>query len=885
VLVACLDMQKSRPFLVAILVGTCLIGCVIARAGNKSDSVALASGETLYHGKPLSFWVDLLDKGDALDVEESIAVIVEIGPEAKAALPGLAKALKAEAPSVRFKAAIALWKVGRQGTEAVPALREELQDSKSGSRQQAIQIVTEIGPDAALLSPQLVTALADKIARIRESAADALEQIGPGAAPALAEGLSHSDAKIRLQCATILRHLSPSAAQAGTQKLTAALKDEVGQVRLAAAGALWRLDRQGDLIAPVLLSLLDENDKAVRKEAAELLCAIRPRPKEATLGFSILLKDVDPFVRVMAAWALWDIGENPTRYLPVLLELIKDRKAGFVRVRAAELLARMGPKAKEALPLLIEEVKSKAPPNPLPLQDLMAVIGKDGMLPLLEIVQGNDLGASQSAGTLLAALGEEPVQHLLKLTKHSNANVRNVAVRVIGMIGRASSDAVPTLIAMVQTEKDDIARATLLRALGDIGPKAEAAVPVLLTALKHKQSLIRQAAFDSLWRIGMDAKTLLPVLDDLTKDSDPYVRGRSVEWRLRQDGDKKKAVEACVKMLSDKPFRYHALDNLLRWFDNRGESNGELALLYQNAVPNLTEALQDTNPSVRRLAADCIARLGPSAKTALPALTASLSDKDLNVRLATAEAIRQLRGDGKVVVDAVLKDLQASDIGTATRAHNAIARFGKEAKSAAMKLREQLNGRSLDHRILAADTLAAVDPNQRETCIHVLLEALSSKTWSRIRAAQALCKVDGVKPRYLDVFIVALTDTDHGIRQQAVFAIADLASSGKGAANALSLLRNDEVPYVRLHAARALWKVGSLGNAMDALIAALKDGSSMEGRRMAAEFLGEMGSDAKDAVPVLLIALTDPLAGVRGRAAESLIKIDPQAAAKAGLVW
>jgi HEAT repeat protein len=47
--------------------------------------------------------------------------------------------------------------------------------------------------------------------------------------------------------------------------------------------------------------------------------------------------------------------------------------------------------------------------------------------------------------------------------------------------------------------------------------------------------------------------------------------------------------------------------------------------------------------------------------------------------------------------------------------------------------------------------------------------------------------------------------------------------------------------------------------------------------------LGYFGPAARSAVPLLLVALKDPIDEVRHGAAEALKKIDPAAAAKAGL--
>jgi hypothetical protein len=62
------------------------------------------------------------------------------------------------------------------------------------------------------------------------------------------------------------------------------------------------------------------------------------------------------------------------------------------------------------------------------------------------------------------------------------------------------------------------------------------------------------------------------------------------------------------------------------------------------ALPALTRALNDVHPSVRRLAASTIGRLGPKVPTAALEKAAA-EDPDGDVRDAAASAIRKIRGE------------------------------------------------------------------------------------------------------------------------------------------------------------------------------------------------------------------------------------------------
>jgi HEAT repeat protein len=90
----------------------------------------------------------------------------------------------------------------------------------------------------------------------------------------------------------------------------------------------------------------------------------------------------------------------------------------------------------------------------------------------------------------------------------------------------------------------------------------------------------------------------------------------------------------------------------------------------------------------------------------------------------------------------------------------------------------------------------------------------------------------------------------------------------------------DRNPLVRLVAAESLWKIDPEDRrAVAALAAGLKE----RAWHLAAEMLGRVGKDAKMALPALVGALKDREMVVRLAAARALLRIDPKAAAKAGV--
>jgi hypothetical protein len=181
---------------------------------------------------------------DAALREAARTALAPVGANTKAAIPPLAKALKAEAVQVRAGAAAALYWIAPAAEAAVPALSEALGDMDRRVRRLSGLALARIGPGARSAVPALMEALKDQDARVRAAAADALKGIGPparSAVPALMEALKDPDLRVRAAAANGLAAIGPGA-QAATRALIEALRTRNEEVHLAAAEALKKID-------------------------------------------------------------------------------------------------------------------------------------------------------------------------------------------------------------------------------------------------------------------------------------------------------------------------------------------------------------------------------------------------------------------------------------------------------------------------------------------------------------------------------------------------------------------------------------------------------------------------------------------------------------------
>src|SRR4051794_35365002 len=115
-------------------------------------------------------------------------------------------------------------------------------------------------------------------------------------------------------------------------------------------------------------------------------------------------------------------------------------------------------------------------------------------------------------------------------------------------------------------------------------------------------------------------------------------------------------------------------------------------------------------------------------------------------------------------------------------------------------------------------------------------------------------------------------------RLAAIALVVVCIGCGKSARRLQEELKASESP-TRVHAVHALQeKQKDAAVAVPALVGALEDEDPFV-RRDAARALGKFGSAAKDAVPSLVSKLSDREPGVRKAATQALQKIDPTAVA------
>jgi hypothetical protein len=173
------------------------------------------------------------------------------------------------------------------------------------------------------------------------------------------------------------------------------------------------------------------------------------------------LADRRSWRRATAAYVLGDMASNAA--IPPLLDALTDDERE-VRAAAARALGRLG--ASEAVEPLVYALASRRVPKTV-------------------------------AGQALLAIGPSAVAGLRKLATHPDAEVRAVAIELIGLLGDAAE--APELVERLRDTSAEV-RAKAARALGRLG--ADEAAAELRVALDDRIPFVRVAAAFALGAIG-----------------------------------------------------------------------------------------------------------------------------------------------------------------------------------------------------------------------------------------------------------------------------------------------------------------------------------------------------------------------------------------------
>lgn len=199
------------------------------------------------------------------------------------------------------------------------------------------------------------------------------------------------------------------------------------------------------------------------------------------------LEDPNSRIRLAALAAFFWIGPDAASALPAVAKLLED-PSGAVRFRAVQTLAKMGPSRKQAVPDLIRLFDQNAS-DPESEKDA----------PICEI-------AIQTLGTM-GTDASAAVPELKRLWKDPDISARG-RLELAMALWRIDADLsiIPWFMNQLEAAQDFPTCHFIIQSLGEIGPKAKDAVPLIVEKMRDRR-LARNFFGRDLTQVGQAALT------------------------------------------------------------------------------------------------------------------------------------------------------------------------------------------------------------------------------------------------------------------------------------------------------------------------------------------------------------------------------------------
>lgn len=385
------------------------------------------------------------------------------------------------------------------------------------------------------------------------------------------------------------------------------------------------------------------------------------------------------------------------------------------------------------------------------------------------------------------------------------------AVDGLGSIGPDARSATPKLVGLLGDEDPEI-RWRAARALGAIGVDAAAAVPELTKALGDEKPLVRAQAAYALGHMGDAAKPSVTEIVKVVMDEDPLVRRAALRALDRLKPDREITIPLFAKMLEEAP--PEVVVAVLH----------SMAEMGKDALPAISDALD--RKASRYWACLVAGEIGPDAAPLVPKLQVLAQDKEEEeTRMQAILALGSIGPAAKAAVPTIIEQFTADEHNAIryAAAHALASIGGKEAKDVLQK---------------------AVDDNFGEKGDQFLL----------VSAARALAKLfpedKAIEKQAVEIFIDGLNSDDRNVRQASVQSLAESKAPSELVAPAMvgAIAKADEDTIRDV--------VGMLSSMGAAAVPRVKNGlANAKLRGYAAVILGNIGPDAKAAMPELVAAL------------------------------
>lgn len=525
-----------------------------------------------------------------------------LGEFGEEAVPILINALTSEDLEAKKTAMRALGDIGPDAAAAVPQLAKLLHDEQT--RRPAARALGEIGPGAINAIEDLIEAFSyeDRNASLLPLSA-AAAKLGPEAIPSLLEALEEDDDwGVRRHAVRALGNMRPCPEQAIRALSKAAVQDEEPIVRRDAVFFIGHIGPWAVSGVPFVTSALKDSDEAVRSEAIDAMGRLAPLggKEAADVLMEILRAELNKDGAYHAvSETLSHMGRHGSQVVPTLLEMLPSgtRRSVPYPYYVLEALVNLGPHGAEAFEMLLTQ---------------------------LDHDRWDVRAAAATALGNMGPMAEPAVEDILPLLNDEESErVRICAALALGRIGRPLHLILPALGKMAESDyPDDFSAdvpAAALAALAAMGPDAAEQAPVVRRIMRNNEELRIQAAHTLLSISPNDAEAMAHLLANTHREA--FVRGVDQQagalMALGLLGLRADYIDRAVVRSMDSDYPPNRIWAAFAWQRTHPESERGLDILRQ--------AMRSTDSRQHAMAGKAIAWLGEGAEPMLEDLLLAIS--------------------------------------------------------------------------------------------------------------------------------------------------------------------------------------------------------------------------------------------------------------------
>jgi HEAT repeat protein len=564
-------------------------------------------------------------------------------------------------PRVQRSAAYSLKSIGPDPQQSAAALIEALKSANPYVRRHAAMAIGEfhVAPEAT--APALIEILVDPDPTVREHATAALAKLGLAAFPAINKALNSDDSAPSKSKRDPVPLVADYAAAALTEMGPEVIPLLIAESREGFDDPLlYVLQQQSAAATAELTKYLRSARADDRRWAAQTLAAVGPAGTAASLALIPLLHDTSLDVRSAATETLGSFGRSAAGPAAAAVAQNLTSNNGDLVKDSLEALRVFGPLTKEACRSIAAQLDRPRPADRYKVIETLAAACRGDVnvtRALTRSLRDPDAAVRSAAMTALGKMGPPAAAILARHLRDADPTARAAAARGLAIMGPDAVPAVPALALTLQ-DSDRNVKAAAADALSAIGPGAAAAAPVVVKSLERTDFGDPAVLVDILGHIGAARPEVAPTLVQIIlSKGDTEIAGRAAN-ALTHIGAA--AVPALIEALNGPadascpavkvvraigPAAAPSAPSLVRLLSDRNHTlcpavlPALAAILGDQALPDLTRAVNDPDSKVRKEAIGAIGGLKAGFDQLAPVLLPALSDPDASVRVEAIHAL------------------------------------------------------------------------------------------------------------------------------------------------------------------------------------------------------------------------------------------------------